>query len=362
MESNASKVDQALRLSTLVGLDGPYLEPGPLPAYDHCGYETAIQMVLASKASGKHSSKYTQWDTIRKIRSAYSNQVRASATANSRSLTIGDDDGKYTRITVDTCGSLWFNRFNQGCKRRMGQDWRPDRAISVDLMLLLMEKVDMKISTAADDEAKALWVSAGTYFLLCYVISLRGPEGLLLDLEGLRQHFQTNHNFYTTIALLGTVKGEHHERQHLLHSVNETSSGLKVNMWVRRLIVVRFREGRTKGPAICDKEGKVLTAFTLNGLFHEALTEIHSSNPDMFLTDIRTAEDVEANYNVFRSFRRGSDSRAIAKGVSVTDIEVVNRWLKKERAGGSRPHQSMRHHYADVNLLLDSYLRYTRAM
>ena len=361
VEANASKIEQGLRLSAMVGLDGPYLEPGPLPAHDHCGYETAIQMVLASKAGGKHSSKYTQWDTIRKLRSSYSNQVRAAATANSRTLTVGDDEGKYTRITSDVCGSLWFHRFTQGCKRRMGQDWRPDRAISNELMHQVMAGVDTKILTSITNEMKARWVSAGTYFLICYVVSLRGPEGLLLDLKGLRDHFQEEKD-YTTLALLGTVKGEHHERQHLLHAVNKTSSGLNVRMWVRRLLVVRFAEGRTEGPAICDHEGKVLTSFVLNQLFHEVLVDIRQSHSALFLTDVLSDEDVESLYNVFRSFRRGSDSQAISKGVSEIDIEVVNRWLKKEKAGGSRPHHSMKHHYADVNLLLDSFLRYTCAM
>ncbi len=85
-------------------------------------------------------------------------------------------------------------------------------------------------------------------------------------------------------------------------------------------------------------------------------------DPSLFLSDIKSEEDIESQYNVFRSFWRGSDSRAIAKGVSSIDIDVVNRWLKKEKAGGNRPGFSMKHHYADINLLLESFLRYTMAM
>ncbi len=49
--------------------------------------------------------------------------------------------------------------------------------------------------------------------------------------------------------------------------------------------------------------------------------------------------------------------------MSGNDIEIVNRWAKREQAGDSRPEMSMKHHhYADINLLLESFLRYTQAM
>ena len=306
----------------MVGLMGPYLEPGPLPPYNHCGYETAIQMVLASRQSGKHLNQYTQWDIIRKLRSAYSNQVRAPRISNSHNLSIGDEGGKYSRITVDPCGSPWFNRCGQGCKRRMGQDWRPDRAISNPIMHRLMQRVEEQAAQSHTAEERAIWLTAGTYFLVCYVISLRGSEGLLLDLGGLRGHFQDNTQDYVILTLLGTVKGEHHERQHLLPAVNETSSGLQVKLWVRRLLAIRYKEGRLSGPAICDQDGKVMTSTQLNSLFHSALTDVFANDPSLFLSDVRSSEDIESLYSVFRSFRRGSDSRPIAKGVSSTDIEA----------------------------------------
>ncbi len=58
----------------------------------------------------------------------------------------------------------------------------------------------------------------------------------------------------------------------------------------------------------------------------------------------------------------GSNSKAIAAGVLSVDIDVVNRWSQKEKSGGLRPALGMRQYYADVPLLLDSFLRYTQAM
>ena len=103
---------------------GPYAEPGPLPPKDHCGYEVAMQIVLSSLDPGRHSPDYKQWDTIRRIRTVFSNQSRASRVANAYVSSLSDMDGKnYTRITKEVCGSsLWFARFARGRNRRMGQD------------------------------------------------------------------------------------------------------------------------------------------------------------------------------------------------------------------------------------------------
>ena len=52
----------------------------------------------------------------------------------------------------------------------------------------------------------------------------------------------------------------------------------------------------------------------------------------------------------------------VSKGVSGIDINIVNRWVKKGKAGGSQPGMAMNHHYADVNLLLEPFLHYTQAI
>jgi hypothetical protein len=48
--------------------------------------------------------------------------------------------------------------------------------------------------------------------------------------------------------------------------------------------------------------------------------------------------------------------------VAAADIDVVNRWKSVERADGNRPQRPMRQHYAELELLLGPFLRYTLAM
>lgn len=362
VESNASKVREGLKLSRRLGLSGPYLNPGPLPTGDHCGYEVALQMVVASLDAGRYSESHKQWDTIRKLRSSYSNQVRAARDANSNVLSIADDKGSsYQRIAKDPCGSLWFQRFMLGCKKRMGQDWRPNQAISVELVHELLQGCEKRSRSASVIKERHKWVLAGGYFCVCFVLSLRSPEGLMADLEGLLQFYdQTSPNI--VVPLLGRVKGEHHVRQHLLLSKGVTGSGIRIKLWMERVLLVHRSLQRTSGPVFVNELGQQSTTAEMNELFLEVLGEVYDSRADLFGFDINNVGDLTDKFNVFRSFRRGSESRAVAMKVSEADRYVVNRWKKKESAGGNRVGHSIDQHYVDVALVNSSFLRYTEAM
>jgi hypothetical protein len=95
---------------------------------------------------------------------------------------------------------------------------------------------------------------------------------------------------------------------------------------------------------------------------HEILEELFTHQQDLFLSLIKTKEDIEGNYHAFRSFRRSSDTRALNQGVRRDDIDLVNRWHQIDKADGSRPSFDMRHHYAQYELFIDPFLRYTTAM
>ena len=363
VSSNSSRFREIIRKSALLGFEPPYSSPGPLPTFDHCGYKVAVLMVAKSLEPGRHSASHMQWDTIRKLRASYSNQIRAAAVSNSFTLTLSDNKGSgYERLTADPCGSLWFNRFMTGCKNRMGQDCRPNRAISCDLMVALLRQVEARITDSETLEDRERWVMAGAYFCFCFVVSLRSPEGLMTDLEGLIHHSNASEDF-VIIPLKGQVKGESHTRQHLLHSVNSTDSGIKVRVWLRRLMTVHSIRGRTVGPAFVDPISNTQsTTSDMNDLFHELLVELFDSHRQLFGVDIDSSVDVTDKYHVFRSFRRGSESRAVAKRIDEADRFVVNRWKKKEAAGTKKANLPIDQHYVDVSLVKDAFLRYTQAM
>ena len=96
----------------------------------------------------------------------------------------------------------------------MGQDWKPNQALSLDLLLAMLELVEERINEAKSDEVKNAWIVSHAYFTVCYTVSLRGNEGFLLDLDGLRYYWSSKmkdkkHGDYFYICLRGQVKGEH---------------------------------------------------------------------------------------------------------------------------------------------------------
>lgn len=62
------------------------------------------------------------------------------AQVNRSSWSIGDMQGKYQLFGMDPCGSFWYYQFMEGMKQRMGQDWRPNKAISRQLMLRVLKE------------------------------------------------------------------------------------------------------------------------------------------------------------------------------------------------------------------------------
>ena len=140
----------------------------------------------------------------------------------------------------------------------MGQDWRPDEAMSPRLIVALLRLLEENILACLTPEDLSRWVTARSLFAFLYVFSLRGNEGLLADLKGLREEYESGRSHdppYSTLALLSQFKGEQHRRQHLMFLVDVTGSGIRIRKFLSDLITLRHSEGRVDGPAICDPRG-----------------------------------------------------------------------------------------------------------
>jgi hypothetical protein len=101
-------------------------------------------------------------------------------------------------------------------------------------------------------------------------------------------------------------------------------------------------------------------AFSLH--FQEIMLELFDSQRHLFDVDVKSESDIQEKYNVYRSFRRGSESRAVAQKVSEADRYVVHRWRKKEAAGQNKVGLPIDQLYVDISLVKDAFLRYTKAM
>jgi hypothetical protein len=198
------------------------------------------------------------------------------------------------------------------------------------------------------------------------VLSLRGPQDFLLDLNGLRRFRDRTHlekgKEYLIVTLRGKIKGEHDQREYQIACSPVTSSGIDVKKSIDQLIGLKKNQSRILGPAISGTSGVIFASQTMDDALHKVLEDLFVTNRSLFPATIEDVEQVLERYQLFRSFWRSSDTRALDQRVAESDIDIVNRWAAVEKAKGRRPGQSMRNYYADITLLILPFLRYTWAM
>jgi hypothetical protein len=61
---------------------------------------------------------------------------------------LGDAKGNYQRFSMDPCGPFLFYRLMKGMKSHKGQDWQPNKGMSMDLYLRVLINVECRIAGA----------------------------------------------------------------------------------------------------------------------------------------------------------------------------------------------------------------------
>jgi hypothetical protein len=153
-------------------------------------------------------------------------------------MALGDQKGRYLRFATDPCTLMWFHRFLEGCRYRMGQEWRPNQAMCIYSPALCngTQTIEERIQSAPTSRELNRWTVLHMFVVVTYMESLRGPEGFLIDLEGLHRYWKGENEDHFIIALRGNIKGEHNARCHLLPCVPITGTGLRIRESVARLM------------------------------------------------------------------------------------------------------------------------------
>ena len=111
---NKLEVKRIITLSELVGINPPFAPLGPFEMKkDRMEVGITVIMVLCSLDPGQYRN-YCQFDTIRKLRSAFSNAYMVSAENSDIATSSGRIGGKafYTKCPAQ---SFRFQKFNLGC-------------------------------------------------------------------------------------------------------------------------------------------------------------------------------------------------------------------------------------------------------
>ena len=357
---NRLDMNKAIDLAKSVGMEPPFVPLGPFDMNkDTMGVGVAVLMVLRSLNPGRYGA-YSQFDTIRKIRSVYSNSYMISSEGCDCATSSGRVGGKnfYTKCPTQ---SFWFQKFNLGCLKRMGQIVKKDLAISIDILLHLLRVIKDDIGRV-DGWHRNLLVMAGAYSCIFFCGSFRGHEVFLVELDGLLKYNSTiqksgKHEF-VMIPLLGRFKGETGERYHLTPWAAETKSGIKIKFWIQLLMAMHTQLGRKRGYAFCTKEGECLSSKEMQHIILYYLQKVKFERPHLIPNEV----DVYEAYGISRSFRRGATTHATNQRVNQRDIDAANRWRNVENAQGKRISQPMRDHYSEVAQMVPTLLRFSQAL
>ena len=351
-------------LSRELGLPPVALPVGPWPVDDLQGFQIAIELLRASQRKGRNDQSYVQFDSIRKLRSAYANAYQAGPQVVHRNLLLKGPRGNSFALTNSPTDSLVFRMFMMGCEKRMGRLVIQELGLTVDVVKAILSLWDEELESENVNVArKRNLVVVGGALVILVGGALRGGEVLLLEASELvkrrldgKDHKDHPH---VVVPLMGRFKNETGERNMLLALASKTSSGIEIRKWVERLIILLIREdkGKKVGPALCERDGTVMARWKINGILREALLRIQSD------TNLIPSEvDVVNKYSIHRSARRGMYTRAREANVPEFIILANMRWSKVQRKSGSMPNLPMTELYLEISQTLGTKIAFSLAL
>ena len=368
--NNLRNLTKMIRFCETHGLEPQLPQLGPWELKDTLGYCLAFSMLEHSKSSGKHARSHTQFATIRQQRAAYSNLFQASCNMNHSYNSITQSNQGRFHLAQCPSNSVWFTRWSRGCETRMGYIIKQDKALSIDILKALISHwiIDIENSNIGSWQ-RLKTCMALTYITISFVASLRGAEGLKLDLTRLKFHFINNDRKnmlkgstkippHVIMPLRGRFKGEQGERCHLLPLAIESKSGIKIKATLELLIQAREDMPHLNSSwAFVDQNNQKLPFGIMNEWFHQGLETIKENDFQDNL-GLRSV-DIREEYSINRSCRRGSSTHAQNQNISESIIRMQNRWSMVENAKGRRPTFNMVETYSDIEHLIPAVIQYS---
>lgn len=339
-----------------------FLPPmGPFPLNDLWGMKQAVATLVRSMDQGKYKNTL-QFDTVRKCRSTYSNCWAAGVHAHKNSVIARDTIKTY--VTTCPTQGYWFERFMKGLHSRMGDDHRPDAAISVDVMKAIMERVNLDYIESESYFRKRYYARAGLFFMAAYLGSLRGEEvARMVKRYFIKLNKESNAcpiESHVVLPLYGSFKGEGGRRRcFMLRVVNMTKSGLNMRMWVDR--VVKYEQESNTVYLFADETGRKESANAYEGYLFGKLESVQAEENGLIGKNVNVGEI----FGISRSFRRGSTTAATNAPndeCDGDDIDRNNRWRKENNAGTKKASLSMVQLYTETLQTVKADLKFSRVL
>ena len=343
VDASRRGIRRIIKESLLLGFEPSLEKMGPWPVEDQWGLGLALVTLKASLDPGKNAKTHTQYVTIRKLASSYTNHFEVSKKALDKTWVLKSERSN-SFFTQCSTRSEFFKRFKEGLRSRMGRDVKGDVAMDYHIVHAILKHLEEEMFDDAASFERKRWIAmAGAYYTISFTLALRGNEALMLDLAELRKNINVGMDedpAHVMIPLLGKFKGEDFKRHHFLLAPLKTDSGFQPRKWLEWLIGSRASQGIFRGPAFSNTEGFVLYQQPFNIELREQLEWAKEEHPSLFPEDL----DLD-RIRCSRSFRKGSTSRAQDLGLAESVIDANNRWRAYERSKGATPQLTLRDHY-----------------
>jgi hypothetical protein len=163
---NLSMMLRVVRVHTNIhGIElGTMFRPkGPQPVEDTFGVMMGVALLDHSLNTGTNKD-HVKFKTIHKTRSDISNFERTGASEVAHPSLAGYKLGERMNVTNTSRYSLWFDRFSFGCHSWMGDDVRPVRAMSVELLFEIQREVECDLKLCLSLEIMLAVCLQGTFF------------------------------------------------------------------------------------------------------------------------------------------------------------------------------------------------------
>ena len=158
----------------------------------------------------------------------------------------------------------------RGVDLRVGSKSRPDQAIRIEVMKLLMDNMEEELKREVSMLETRDLNKKGDHFMIFFVALLRGIDGFMVNVSGFRHYtgrVREENLDHVVIPVMGRFKGGTGSRHHLQAIVNKTASKFKVRWWMERLNDEFTRQGHRNGNTCCDEEVNLDQVSQYQGTF-----------------------------------------------------------------------------------------------
>ena len=364
VQANQGEGARYLKQVQMMGVSTDLIpQRGPYRVADDWGVHVACAMVLRSLDVGRNST-HIQYDTVRKLRSFFSNLSHSSL--NGTGYNFVSNEGTSARVSHSVTNGIWFQRFMEGMHRRMGDVWLPNRALSQYELTSCFQILDSKWEAAhegIEDKFESKRTATTACILVAgYFASLRGEEIAKVDLGAMNKYWDEamNHPKHKHVPLMmsGTFKKETGIKYFCQPLAMHTTGGRDLSVWFIRLMKIRRSEGVTTGPMFLGYKDRRISIAEMDVLFHAVLMHVQLKYSSVLAETV----DIKVEYSTFRSLRRGSTSEAQNVEIPKEVIEANNRWRKQARSKGMKPSMSMMEHYSDARVAVPALTKFSKLL